>query len=91
MACTASRLAPARFAFSFALVYGVGFILWGWAAALWGWGAVFVQTIGSAYIGFSATFWGAVLGGVWAFVVMFVFLIISAWIYNACLGKKASS
>lgn len=39
----------------------------GWVA-MFGWGSYLVDVIASFYIGYSATFFGAIIGAVWAFV-----------------------
>jgi len=50
--------------------------------AIFGWGAALVTALGSLYIGYEASFLGAVLGAIWAFVDGLVAGIIIAWVYN---------
>jgi len=50
--------------------------------AMFGWGVVMVTTLGSFYIGYSASILGAIIGTIWAFMDGFVAGAIIAWIYN---------
>lgn len=51
-------------------------------AAMFGWGEALVRSWASLYIGFGASFIGAVIGAVWAFVDGYVGGVIIAWVYN---------
>lgn len=78
-----TKLHPTSVALSFGLLWGVGLLLVGWFASLQtGYGNEFIHVIGSVYIGYEATFWGAVNGLFWGFIDAFVFGIIYAWVYN---------
>jgi len=50
--------------------------------AIFGWGVAFVNVLASLYIGYEASFLGAILGAIWAFVDGLVAGIIVAWVYN---------
>lgn len=54
----------------------------GAAAWLFGWGTAVVEVLSSLYIGYDATFLGAVIGAVWAFVDGFIGGVIIGWLYN---------
>jgi hypothetical protein len=75
-----------------ALAVGIG-VLWaiyvlflGWVAAF-GWGREMVTVLSSLYIGYSATFVGAIIGGIWAFVDGVIAGAIIAWVYNKVAKK----
>lgn len=53
----------------------------GWMAAF-GWGREMVTVIASLYIGYSATFFGAIIGGIWAFIDGAIAGAIIALVYN---------
>jgi hypothetical protein len=71
------------------LALGVAFgVLWAFYVffaglfAMYGWGATMVAALGSFYLGYGASFLGALIGALWAFVDGFVGGFIIAWIYN---------
>lgn len=64
------------------VLWGLGVLVLGWMAAA-GWGAGMVQVLGSVYLGYTATFLGGIIGGVWAFVDGAVAGAIFAWLYNS--------
>jgi hypothetical protein len=72
-----------------------GGILWslymlciGWASWLIGWGTGFVTAMSSVYIGFRPTFFGGIIGAVWAFLDGAVAGAIIAWVYNRVAKPK---
>ena len=64
------------------LTFGLGFFLLGLGATYFDWGTPIVELIGSGYVGYEATFIGAVAGAVWGFVDGLVGGYIFAWFYN---------
>lgn len=50
--------------------------------AMFGWGVPVVDLIGSFYIGYGPTIFGAIIGAIWAFVDGLVCGAVIAWIYN---------
>lgn len=50
--------------------------------AIFGWGDALVRVFGSLYIGYSASFLGAIMGALWAFADGYVAGVIVAWLYN---------
>lgn len=50
--------------------------------AIFGWGTALVTTLSSLYIGYSASFGGAIIGAVWGFVDGYIAGAVVAWIYN---------
>lgn len=55
--------------------------------AIWGYGATYVELVGSIYIGYAATFVGAILGAIWGFVEGFIIGYLFAWLYNCMMCK----
>lgn len=50
--------------------------------AIFGWGAELVSVLSSLYLGYSASFIGAVIGALWAFADGYFAGLIIGWIYN---------
>jgi len=59
----------------------------GWAS-IFGWGTKFVEMMASVYIGFTPTFFGAVIGAIWGFVDGAIGGAIIAFVYNAIARKR---
>ena len=55
----------------------IGAVAW-----LFGWGTSVVEVLSSLYIGYDATFLGALIGTIWAFVDGFIGGVIIGWLYN---------
>ncbi len=81
------RLCPGKFGFALGLIWGLGTLLLGWAGWLWGYGIAVIVIWSHVYLGYSPTFVGGIIGGIWGFVDFFVFGLLVAWIYNCCCGK----
>jgi hypothetical protein len=58
----------------------------GWMAAF-GWGRELVTVLSSLYIGYRASFFGGIIGGIWAFIDGAVAGAIIAWVYNLVAKK----
>ncbi len=65
--------------------------LLGLAAWLGNWGGEMVDMLASAYIGYSASFGGAFIGAIWAFVDAFIGLLIFAFFYNLFVPRPKES
>ena len=50
--------------------------------AIFGWGTALVHVFSSLYIGYGASFVGAVIGGLWAFADGYFAGLIVGWLYN---------
>lgn len=85
-----TKLGVVAFGFAWGLTWALGLLILGWAGWLFGWGIPMTNIIGSLYIGFKPTFWGAVIGAIWGFVDWFIGGVIVALIYNACSCGKRS-
>ncbi len=78
------RLAPVKFGFAWGIIGALSILLVGWSAWLWAYGLPFVRVMGSVYMGYTATFLGAIWGAIWAFIGSFVTGWLIALIYNDC-------
>ncbi len=59
------KLNPKKLAIAGALTWGLYVLLSGWVAWI-GWGNHdLVNALAGLYVGYKATFWGAVIGGLW--------------------------
>jgi len=83
------KLDVKAFSLSFGITSGIGIMVLGWLA-ITGWGIKLVDVMSSLYIGYSASFWGGIIGGIWAFVDWGVGALIIALIYNALLSRDDS-
>lgn len=84
------KLNVKAFALAWGISAGVGFLLLGWVAML-GWGAKIVEVMSSFYLGYTPTFLGGIIGGIWAFFDWGIGAIIIALVYNAFLEEKKVS
>ena len=66
---------------SLGIVWAAGVVILGWVA-IGGWGDYAVDVLGSLYIGYEASFTGAIIGGIWAFVDAAVAGFFIAFLYN---------
>ena len=85
-----NRLNVFALGFALGIVWAVAILFIGIMSWLFGWGVDFVNGMGSVYIGYTPTFWGSVIGTIWAFFDCFIAGIIIAWIYNLCSGSDDS-
>ena len=79
------KLNVKKFAIAFGLSSAIGILLLGWMASA-GWGLSMVNVVSSIYIGYGPSFFGAIVGAVWAFFDGAIGGAIVAWIYN--MAKK---
>jgi hypothetical protein len=71
---------------SLGITWGLAMLILGWVAAF-GWGTTMVHVFSSLYIGYSPTFWGGIIGGIWAFFDAAVLGIIISFFYNLFICK----
>ena len=81
------RLRVGSFALAVATYWGVGIFVLG-LMAHYGWGTKPVDMLASVYIGYSASFVGALIGGLWAFFDALIAAAIIAWLYNSFSGAQ---
>jgi hypothetical protein len=78
-------------AFSLAsgIVSGAGTIFLGWIAALgWGWGKSLLDVLAGLYVGYTASFVGGIIGGVYGFFDGLIGAAILAWLYNRFIAQR---
>ncbi len=80
------RLDVRALALSVGLCWGGAMLFVGWTATA-GWGVEFVRVMGSVYIGFTPSFTGALVGGIWGFVDGMLAGLIVAVLYNLFARK----
>ena len=80
------KLSVISLALAIGIVWGGFAVLAGWFSIL-GWAVPFVKTMGAMYVGYSSTFWGGVIGGIWAFIDGFIGGFFIAVLYN-CFRKR---
>ena len=88
MAKDCANLNVVNFGVALGCTWAIGILILGWIGWLSGWGILMIRVMGSVYLGFHATFWGTIIGAVWAFVDGFIAGIILAAIYNSCTCSK---
>ena len=76
-----SEIQPLPFGVAIGVVWGVGVLLAG-LMAMTGYGAIFVNALGSVYLGYGASIVGALIGAVWALIDGLVAGALIAWVYN---------
>ena len=67
------------FALAAGVLWGVSCFILGLMAA-YGYGTAFEKLFSSLYIGYSSTFGGSIIGGIWGFVDAFIGGYIFAWL-----------
>jgi hypothetical protein len=76
-----NKLQPVALGVAIGVLWAI-YIFFAAIFAMFGWGVAVVETMASFYIGYAATFLGAIIGAIWAFVDGFVAGVVIAWIYN---------
>lgn len=82
-------LKPAAFGLAAGILWGLGVLVTGLAAALFGYGIQFVNVVGSFYIGYAPTVVGSIIGGVWGFFDALIGGFVFALLYNFLTKKFA--
>lgn len=83
-----SKLGVAAFGFAMGITWAIGTLLLSWVAWWMGWGSETVTFMGTLYRGYAPTFWGGIVGALWAFVEFFIGGVVLAAIYNGCTCKR---
>lgn len=85
-----NRLCVCGFGLAAGTVWGLGVFLLGLVNIWCEWGRAWVEMLSHGYVGYEATFLGAIIGFGWAFVDGLVAGLIFALVYNCvcrCCGK----
>ena len=80
------KFCPKCAGLGFGSVWGVCMLITGWVA-MTGWGYQFVDTMASVYTGYSASFVGAIVGGIWGFFYGALIGFAFGWVYNKFLNR----
>lgn len=80
------KIYPVSFGFALGLVSGLGWMLLCWAGARHNFALPVIGFMSHLYHHLAPTFIGGLWGLFWGFLDMFVFGVLSAWIYNCSLG-----
>ena len=92
--CEHRPFCPLSFGLALGIIWGLLLFTMAFVAAIaGGYGVGFVQEIGAVYVGYHASFLGAVIGMLWGFLDAFVGGVIFVWLYNffckrLCQTKK---
>jgi hypothetical protein len=85
----AIELKPSAFGLAAGILWGLAVLVTGLMAALFGYGKMFVDVVGSFYIGYQPTMTGSLIGGVWGFFDALIGGFIFALLYNLLVKKFA--
>jgi hypothetical protein len=78
----AEKLSIKALALSLGIIWALAMFLLGIAATYSSWGAKCVDTMGSLYIGYSASLVGSIIGAIWALIDGLICGALIAWLYN---------
>lgn len=84
-----TKLRVVPMALGLGVTWGIGIMLLGWVSAA-GWGTKLVEVLSSLYLGYTSTFLGGVIGGLWGFVDAFFAGLVVSLLYNAFASGKHS-
>ena len=80
------KMSPVALGLAFGITWALGVLFVGiMALYIESYGAAFINSMGSIYMGYEATFLGAIIGTVYAFFDGFIGGVIFALIYNCCI------
>jgi hypothetical protein len=84
--CSHVELCPKCLGVAFGLVWGIGLFVMALISGAGAYGAMFIGSIGSVYLGYSAGAFGGLLGLVYGFIDGFIGGYLVAWLYNKMSG-----
>ncbi|WP_133129615.1 bacteriophage holin [Legionella yabuuchiae] len=76
------KLSPLALGLSLGIFWGISVLLLGLLSYFFTFGEVFVNSIGTLYIGYESTILGSIIGGIIGFIDAFICGLIIAWLYN---------
>lgn len=77
-----AKLDAKAFGLSCGIVWGLGMFILGLMNMYLSWGGAFEKGMSTLYIGYSPTWLGSIIGGVWGFFDAGIGGLIVAWLYN---------
>ena len=80
-------LSKCGFSLALGLVWGLALLITGWFS-MCGWATAFMNAMSSVYVGYSASFFGALRGAIWGFVDGAIMGWVFAYFYNMVLCKR---
>lgn len=86
MSCSYAKFHACAMGMAMGILMAVFMFLFG-LLAMWGYGLSYVELVGSIYIGYAPSFFGAIFGAIWGFVEGFIVGYLFAWLYNTMMGK----
>ena len=83
----AEKLNAVKFGLAGGIVTGICIFITTLMTAIWGWFPVYTNVIVDVYgfLGYNASFLGAILGAIYGFIDGFIAVGVFAWIYNKLL------
>lgn len=81
-----NKLSFKGLAFGLGTTWGLSVLFLGWISSF-GWGTGLVSSLSTLYIGLKPTFFGGIIGGIWAFVDGAIGGLLIAYFYNLFKGK----
>ncbi len=72
------------------VLWSVCMLFAGWGS-MFGWGGKLVEVMASVYIGYTPTFWGALIGAMWGFIDGAIGGAIIAFVYNIIAREKTAA
>lgn len=81
------KLCICKLAFALALTGALFTFILGICGWLFGYGIKVIELYGSIYPGFTPSFLGSIIGAIWAFIEIFLFIVITGFIYCKMMKK----
>ena len=82
------RLDALRLGLAAGIVWAAGVVFLAIFARITGWGGPAIAVMASLYIGYGATWAGAIIGAIWGFIDGFIGGFLIAWVYNRLLPPE---
>ena len=84
------KLNVKAFTLSFGITFGIYMLFLGWVSAF-GWGIRDVSVIADLYLGYSPTFIGGIIGGIWGFIDGAICGFLLSYFYNNLMKKTKTT
>ena len=77
-----AKLDVKALALSLGIVWGACLLIMGLIASVFDWGVTFIALMSTLYVGYNASFLGAIIGGIWGFFDAGIGGLVIALLYN---------